>query len=676
MGDTVCYLCGGLARGSQYSISICEYCQETEPALASGIEALQEIGFTSQLEPFISGITWFDLRKTAARHTGRSFQREHFHSVKVQQAVEGLSQQIQRVGQKSALTYFHLFNAMGEMWAQNDHLGSATRYPAGTIKLAVGLAASSHIEQETSTTPSEHYPDPSGVFGTDSSAPITSNNLYGVDLHSLIELLGILFQACNNLNDNSEDFDPLKDLDRVRASVRRANISASDFLYSGYSVETMERLYTPFNLALLQEFGFEIRDVRDYSMQMLDFFYHRRKMLYQVIRWYHADVLRVTGSFWERRDEIGTEDFSQSTIGKERLFAEKVQWSHVLDSATRLLWFDEEVLRAWTGAQNLTRFSAFLDRISTEVGEVYFREPYSQLNPLEKHPLVKCDGKYLVPLPTQFADAVLNTFYHDLFEIDDRIQGDRSQIWGDVIEYWAIDSVQKLFPDVEVRTGVDLGDLETDILLQYDDTVVLFEVKSKQLTKESFQGETDAIREDFSKGIGEAASQLSRRIDYLRETDEEALKRELDIDLHQVNEYLPIGVMSTTYGDLATTEYTRLLEGEITPYIVSAHHLDLISRVLETPAEFVLYVRERIKASESGFFVSDDELDFLGYFVRKGDLRPTFKEVEELAESNHTEVLNSIGGFRAEVEDQLADDNAFGYIRWLESSQFGRPERI
>lgn len=562
------------------------------------------------------------------------------------------------------------------MWAQNDHLRSEAGYPAETIKLAVGIASSSHIEPETSTSLYDHYPDPSGVFGTDSSESITSDSLYGIELHSLIDFLGILLQSCNGMNGNFEDFDPLNDLDRVRASVRRANISAGDFLYSGYSIETMERLYSPFNLALLQEFGFEIRDARDYSKQILDFFYYRRKLLYQVIRWYHADVLRVIGSFWKRRDDVDAEEFSRSNIGRERLFAEKMQWSHVLESATRLLWFDKEVLRAWAGIRNPTRFDAFLDRISTGVGEIEFKDPYSQLNPLENHPLVKCERKYLVPLPTQFADALLNTFYHDLFDISDQIRGDKSQIWGDVIEYWSIDSVQKLFPDTEIRSSVYLRDLETDILLRYEDTILIFEVKSKQLTKEAFQGRPDAVREDFSEGIGKAASQLTRHIDYLQNTDEETLKHELGVDFHQVEKYLPIGVMSTTYGDLATTKYTRLLEEGMTPYIVSAHHLDLISKVLDTPEGFIRYAEQRIKANERGFFESDDELDFLGYFVRKGTLRPTFRDVEKLVESDHTEVLNSIAGFRKEVEDQLADDDAFAYVRWLESPRFGHSERI
>lgn len=661
-----CYLCSTPIQGQQNTVSICDYCQESEPALSTGLRAFRDIHFTTQLEPFISGITWFDLRKTAARHNGRSFQREYLPSIGLEQPIKALSEQVQQVGQKPALTFFHLFNAMGEMWAQNEYIGSEAGFPAETIKLGIGIAASSHIEQETSTSLGEFYPDPSGLFSSNTSESIPSESLYGVELHCLVDFLGILFQASNDMSGSFDDFDPMGDLDRVRASVRRANISASDFLYPDYSIKTMERLYTPFNLALLEEFGFDIRDARNYGKQMLEFFYHRRKMLYQSIRWYHADVLRVIGSFWDRRDEIDPEDFSESPHGRERLFAEKKQWAHTLESAERLLWFDKEVLRKWAGIQNKKRFDSFVHRLSISIGESEFRNPFKQLNPLEKHPLLECDGKYLVPLPTHFADTLLNTFYHDLFRINDQIQGDRSQMWGDIIEYWAIDSIQKLFLNEEVFTNVFLGDLETDALLRYKDTLLIFEVKSKQLTKGAFQGDPDAIRNDFSKGIGEASRQLTRRIEYLQNRDDETLESELGIDFQSVEDYLPIGVMSTTYGNLATTEYTRLLDNGYTPYIVSAHHLDLISQVLDTPKEFIQYVEERIQATEKGFFRSVDELDFLGYFIHKGSLRPTFKGVEKLAESNHTEVLNSIAGYREEVEHQLAEDDAYAYIRWLE----------
>ncbi|WP_317176134.1 hypothetical protein [Halomontanus rarus] len=663
-----CVLCGSQHPPDHSSISICDGCQVSEPALTAGLRASHEIHFTTQLEPFITGITWFDLRKTAARHNGRVFQREHVHSIKPAKVVDSLSSQIQQVGRRSALTYLHLFHALGELWAQTDFGGAPVGFPSEMIKVGLGLATSSHIKHENTTRVTDFYPDPSGVYSGPATESITAERLYGADLHSLVDLLGILLQAYNDLYENFESFDPMNDLDRVRATVRRAKISASDHLDPAYSLKTMERLYSPFTLAFFDEFGFETRDARRYSDAMLQFFYHRRAMLYQALRWYQADALRAIGSYWRNRNDTSPEVFTTSALGRERRFAEKMQWAHVLDSAERLLWFDADSLRCWAGIQNRSRFDSFLDRISISIGETEFSRLSEHLNPLEKHPIVECEGQYLVPLPTHFAEAMLNTFYFDLLNMDNRIQGDQSQSWGDVIEHWAIDSIQRLFPNAAVLTSVQLGDLETDALVRYGDTLLLFEMKSKQLTKEAFQGDPDAVRADFENGIGGATSQLQRRIEYLQEQDDDELSIELGIDFRQIEQYLPIGVMSTTYGNLATTEYTRLLDSEPIPYIVSAHHLELIAQVLESPDDFVQYVCERIHASDKGFFRTDDELDFLGFYMQRGSLRPTFEAVENLVESDHDEVLNSIAGFRTEIDQHLTDNNSLVSVSWFESS--------
>lgn len=85
------------------------------------------------------------------------------------------------------------------MWAQNDHLGTEAGYPDESIKLAIGISASSQIEQQTSTGLGDQYPDLSGVFGTDSSEPITSEDLYDVELHPLIDFLGIINKNWSSL---------------------------------------------------------------------------------------------------------------------------------------------------------------------------------------------------------------------------------------------------------------------------------------------------------------------------------------------------------------------------------------------------------------------------------------------------------------------------------------------
>lgn len=662
---TRCYLCGNHSEIGDNEIDICGYCRESEPALTKGFQAVRDIHFTTQLEPFISGVNWFDYRKLAARHNGKSFQRERNPPIEVEKAVEVLSEQIGKVGQKPALTFFHLFHAMGTIWAQSDHLQSEAGFPAETIEMGLGLAVSSHIKETPSKSLLDYYPDPSGVYGTPGE-PANLDEVYGLDVYALIDFLGIFLKAYNNLDQGREDFDPLEDMNRVRASVRRSKISSDTNLPPEFSIDVMDRLYSPFTMTLMEKFGFETRDVRRYAESMLEFFYYRRRLLYQALRWYEADCFRVIGSYWRHSDEITPEDFSESIPGRERLYAEKMSWAYVLYMAEKCLWFDSEELRKWAGIRNKRRFDVFIDRISVSVGEKEFSDVFEHLNPLEECPLVEYEGEYLVPNPTRFADSLMNTFYYDLLNFEETVGGDMTQIWGEVIEYWVTDSIERIFPDTDVLTNVYLGDLETDGLLRYEDTLLIVEAKSKQLTKGAYRGDPNAIKEDFSKGIGGVTDQLTERVTYCRNADEDLFEQEIGIDLGPVENYLPIGVMGTTYEELGTTEYVRLLDNQLTPYVLSAHHLDLVSEVLDSPEQFIQYVKERVEANGKGLFRSADELDFLGYFVQKGTLTPTFKETEKLAETDHTELVNSIGGFRSEVEDQLFSDENYVNIRWLE----------
>lgn len=662
-----CYICGLPTKEGEYRIDICNDCADSEPALSTGLRLFEELHFTTELEPLITGISWFDFRKLSSRHNGRVYQREPVPQIEVEQAVEDLSQQFSQLGRKHALTFLHIYDAMTEMWAQNDYMGTDAGLPSETTKLGVGLAISSHISTKEGGSLLQYYPDPFEIFGEKPPNPVTADQIYGEELFSLIDSLGLMFRAYNQMENDEEDYNPLKDLDRVRASVRRAQIAGSPHVDSTQSVDIMNRLYSLFKLAFLEELGFDFRNAREWANQLLDFFYQRRKMLFQHLRWYHADCLRAIGSYGQHRDIMDPEEFIGTPICRERIRAEKLAWVHVIDAAEKLLWFDRDAFRRWAGIKNQKRFNSFMDRISVSPGEMKFRDLFDDLNPLDKHPLVECGGQFLVPIPAHFGTALMNTFYHDLFDLSNSIRGEWDQKWGDVMEFWAGDSIQKIFSGgtVFLQTNIH-GDLETDALARYNDTLMVFEVKSKQLTKEALEGEPEALKQDFSLGIGEAASQLRERIDVLKNAEsDDVLEEGIELDLGSIDHYLPVVVMSATYQSLATHDYVRLINEDPIPYVVGAHHLEIISQVANGPDWFIKYVKGRIEANKKGLFISGDELDYLGYYLHKGHLRPTFQEVEDIADREDIELFNSIVGFSDAVEERINQSSEI-YLKWLE----------
>jgi hypothetical protein len=61
-----------------------------------------------------------------------------------------------------------------------------------------------------------------------------------------------------------------------------------------------------------------------------------------------------------------------------------------------------------------------------------------------------------------------------------------------------------------------------------------------------------------------------------------------------------------------------LIRGDGWPWSVFVNDLRVVSEILESPSEFLLYLQGRIRANERGKFRSFSELDFLMFFVREG----------------------------------------------------------
>lgn len=70
----------------------------------------------------------------------------------------------------------------------------------------------------------------------------------------------------------------------------------------------------------------------------------------------------------------------------------------------------------------------------------------------------------------------------------------------------------------------------------------------------------------------------------------------------------------------ATAELVRagLLDHSNIPWTVSLHDLELITRLVDRPAEFLLYLRRRLNPNVTVMFSAADELDFFLYFFEAG----------------------------------------------------------
>lgn len=164
--------------------------------------------------------------------------------------------------------------------------------------------------------------------------------------------------------------------------------------------------------------------------------------------------------------------------------------------------------------------------------------------------------------------------------------------------------------------------VEGDLLLVLDDVAVIVESKAIATNPQARAGDTRKLRRDLVGMIGNASTQARRTADRIREDGGLRLDGDGWLDLGQVREIHLVAVslddlsgVATATGDLIDA---GILGEDDIPWTVSLHDLQLIGELVETPAEFLLYLRRRGDAESTQFYMAPDELDLFLYFLNVG----------------------------------------------------------
>lgn len=160
--------------------------------------------------------------------------------------------------------------------------------------------------------------------------------------------------------------------------------------------------------------------------------------------------------------------------------------------------------------------------------------------------------------------------------------------------------------------------VEGDHLVVVDDVAIIVEDKAGAVSAVAKGGKTRRLRTDLSNIITKAADQ-ARRLGDLIDRDGGIRTEEGWVDLTWIREVHTIAVslddlMSVTS---ATDELVRagLIDPANIPWTVSLHDLELITELVDRPAEFLLYLRRRRDPLTTHVYMAPDELDlFLLFF--------------------------------------------------------------
>ena len=160
--------------------------------------------------------------------------------------------------------------------------------------------------------------------------------------------------------------------------------------------------------------------------------------------------------------------------------------------------------------------------------------------------------------------------------------------------------------------------VEGDHLVVVDDVAIIVEDKAGAVSPVAKGGKINRLRTDLTSIITKAANQAHRLGDLI-ERDGGVRTGDGWVDLSQIREVHTIAVSLDDLLSVATATIELVQAGLIDPanipWTVSVHDLELITELVDRPAEFLLYLRRRRDPLTTHVFMAPDELDlFLLFF--------------------------------------------------------------
>lgn len=163
---------------------------------------------------------------------------------------------------------------------------------------------------------------------------------------------------------------------------------------------------------------------------------------------------------------------------------------------------------------------------------------------------------------------------------------------------------------------------ECDGLFIIEDVAICVEVKGRTIADPARRGDRARLSREIKAIFGEGARQARRLEQLISQNHGLWLGDGSWLDLAGIREVRSIVVGLDFFGPLAVAlgdlkRAGMLGEGSL-PWIASLHDLEVISKVIERPAEFLLYLRRRADSGVATYYRGADELDLFMLFLDGG----------------------------------------------------------
>jgi hypothetical protein len=246
-------------------------------------------------------------------------------------------------------------------------------------------------------------------------------------------------------------------------------------------------------------------------------------------------------------------------------------------------------------------------------------------------PLIKFEGKYycfFYPILGRNIRQILEKMIKD---IDNKYfneyylkRGRDAYLENKSSEYF-----KNIFPQAKIYQNliysINNQQFETDILIEFDNILLVVETKANALKHSSRRGSIVSIKKDTKNILKKAYEQAIRTRGFIRSNKEAKFKTKNGKEIiFKSNNYEEIYLINVTFDkldflatELADMKIFGLNKSENWFWSVFLNDLRIISELIEFPSEFLLYLNRRLQVIEHQFY-SSDELDYLMFFLEQG----------------------------------------------------------
>jgi hypothetical protein len=396
--------------------------------------------------------------------------------------------------------------------------------------------------------------------------------------------------------------------------------------------DLLEGLYCPFDELAREKLGFTIREaivlcetIADYCADTVaDMIKNARttisSMYEEAIAYKYKDKLPPNFyppehlEFFKRTPDKGLKDhFERFAMTYEMIFL------------GRNMSFTAADLEAMEPLP-LPTIEAFLGKLAIGFGEIDpdFSRP-EIMHPLKDRPLIHHEGRYICP-SLALLDYSLDRLFSSLLLTEK--QAKFKDIRHDYVVREGMNYLKKVLQPKQCYENLKYGNYEMDGLMEVDGNYFFIEGKGHRITDAARGGYIDRLEKHFKEIVTGAHSQAIRSYEYLAgkpaaEFREKSGKK-VCIDGTRIKRAfficLTLEPLRTVASNLKVGSPLGDFDVRRFPWLVCLYDLRVVAEHMEGPEYLIHYLYRRSMFFTHTKFVVQDELDLLGYYLKR-DLR-------------------------------------------------------